>query len=309
MAKLLPRTQCALRVRQIAYHVSGTRPYSTPASPSTMKIEDHDAPHTGKIRVLLMNQPVNRNALSRNFCKDLSDQIEEIKSQQSSQITKDSIRALVLASNLDNAFCAGADLKERKDMNPEEVKEFLTGVRNSFTDLEHLPIPTISAVSSYALGGGLELALCTTLRVFASTAVVGLPETRLAIFPGAGGTYRLPRVIGLDKARELILTGRRVSAVEALSLGICNRLIEVSESEAQKAGVARTKALEASLELARQICEGGPIGVQQALVAVNDWERGEEGMLGPYKVVTESDDRMEALRAFGEKRKANYKGR
>lgn len=274
-----------------------------------MQIFDHDAPHTGKIRVLLMDQPANRNALSRKFCKDLGQQIEEIKSQQFSKVTKDSIRALVLASNLDNAFCAGADLKERKGMNPDEVKEFLTGVRNSFTDLEKLPIPTISAVSSYALGGGLELALCTTLRVFASTAVVGLPETRLAIFPGAGGTYRLPRVIGLDKARDLILTGRRVSATEAFGMGICNRLVELSDSEAKQEGVARTKALEASLALARQICEGGPIGVQQALVALNDWERGEEGMLGPYKVVTESEDRNEALSAFGEKRKPEYKGR
>ena len=194
-------------------------------------------------------------------------------------------------------------------MNPQETKEFLTGVRNSCTDLENLPIPTISAVSSYALGGGLELALCTTLRVFATTAVVGLPETRLAIFPGAGGTYRLPRVIGLDKARELILTGRRIDGKEAFAMGICNRLVEVPENEAKQEGVARTKVLEAALGLARQICEGGPVGVQQALVAVNAWEKGEEGMLAPYQVVTETEDRNEALRAFGEKRKPEYKGR
>lgn len=308
MAKLVPRAQHAIRVRLLAYYISGSRAYSS-SSPITMKIEDYDAPHTGKIRVLLMNQPSNRNALSRKFCRDLGDQIAEIKSQQTSTINRDSIRALVLASNIDNAFCAGADLKERKDMNPIETKEFLTGVRKSFTDLENLPIPTISVVSSYALGGGLELALSTTLRVFASTAVVGLPETRLAIFPGAGGTYRLPRVIGLDKARELILTGRRVGAIEALSLGICNRLVEVSEAEAKREGVARTKALDVGLALARQICEGGPIGVQQALVAVNDWQRGEEGMLRPYKAVTESEDRNEALKAFEEKRKPQYQGR
>lgn len=311
MLKLAPRVNCALRCQQLAWHVggSGKQPYSSAASPSTMIVEDHDAPHTGKIRVLLMNQPSNRNALSRKFCNDLGDQIAEIKSQQTSQITKDSIRALVIASNLDNAFCAGADLKERKGMDPDKVKEFLTGLRNSFTDLEHLPIPTISAISSYALGGGLELALCTTLRVFASTAIVGLPETRLAIFPGGGGTYRLPRIIGLDKARELILTGRRISASEAFSLGVCNRLVELSESEAQEEGAARSKALEVSMALARQICEGGPIGVQQALVAVNDWEKGEEGMLGPYKVVTATEDRNEALRAFGDRRKPVYQGR
>lgn len=274
-----------------------------------MKVIDHDAPHTGKIRVLLMDQPSNRNALSRQFCKDFGEQIEIIRSQQSAKISNDSIRALILASNLDNAFCAGADLKERKSMSPQETKEFLTGVRNSCTDLENLPIPTISAVSSYALGGGLEIALCTTLRVFATTAVVGLPETRLAIFPGAGGTYRLPRVIGLDKAREMILTGRRVSGAEAFSLGICNRLVEISDDEENMGAVARTNVLEEAIDLAKQICEGGPIGVQQALVAVNAWQQGEEGMLGPYKIVTETEDRNEALRAFGEKRKPVYQGR
>ena len=307
MTKSLLRTTALRRCQALSAQLP-RRGYSS-SSPSTMKIIDHDAPHTGKIRVLLMDQPSNRNALSRKFCADLGEQIELIKSQSSSKITKDSIRALVLASNLDNAFCAGADLKERKGMNPQETKEFLTGVRNSCTDLENLPIPTISAVSSYALGGGLELALCTTLRVFATTAVVGLPETRLAIFPGAGGTYRLPRVIGLDKARELILTGRRISGKEAFAMGICNRLVEVPENEAKQKGVARTKVLDAALGLARQICEGGPIGVQQALVAVNAWERGEEGMLAPYQVVTETEDRNEALRAFGEKRKPEYKGR
>jgi methylglutaconyl-CoA hydratase len=104
---------------------------------------------------------------------------------------------------------------------------FLSNLRNTFTSLSALPIPTISAISSLALGGGLELALCTHMRVMASTAVVGLPETRLGIIPGAGGTYRLPALIGLGRARDLILTGRRVTAAEAYFLGIADRLVEV----------------------------------------------------------------------------------
>ena len=160
-----------------------------------------------------------------------------------------------------------------------------------------------------ALGGGLELALCTSLRVFASTTVVGLPETRLAILPGAGGTYRLPAVIGLTRARDMILTGRRVSAPEAYFLGLCDRLVEVTPEEETQAGVARTKALDVAVGLAREICEGGPIGVTQAMKAVNDWVRGEEAMLEAYEVVLGTEDRMEALKAFGEKRKPAYRGK
>ncbi len=104
---------------------------------------------------------------------------------------------------------------------------FLLNLRKTFTCLSTLPIPTISAISSLALGGGLELALSTNMRVLASTAIVGLPETRLGIIPGAGGTHRLPALIGLGRARDLILTGRRVTAAEAYFLGIADRLVEI----------------------------------------------------------------------------------
>jgi methylglutaconyl-CoA hydratase len=189
------------------------------------------------------------------------------------------------------------------------TKSFLTGLRKTFTNLSNLPIPTIAAISSLALGGGLELALCASMRVFGSSAIVGQPETRLAIIPGAGGTYRLPRLIGLNRARDMILTGRRVSGAEAYFVGLCDRLVEITPEEEKQPSQARTKVLDVSLELARDLCEGGPIALTQAMRAVNDWQRGEEAENEAYEVVLKSEDRLEALKAFAEKRRPSFKGR
>ena len=160
-----------------------------------------------------------------------------------------------------------------------------------------------------ALGGGLELGLCTSFRVFGSTAIVGLPETRLAIIPGGGGTYRLPALIGMSRARDLILTGRRVTGAEAYFLGLCDRLVEVTPEEAKEEGKARTKVLDASVQLARDMCEGGPIALTQAMRAVEGWQRGEAAENEAYEVILKTEDRLEALRAFAEKRKPAFKGR
>lgn len=182
-------------------------------------------------------------------------------------------------------------------------------MRNTFTDLSKLPIPTITAISSVALGGGLELGLCTTMRVFGSGVTVGQPETKLAIIPGAGGTYRLPALIGLNRARDLIITGRRVSGAEAYFLGLCNRLVEILPEEEKEEGKARAKVLEASLQLANDICEGGPIALTQAMRAVEGWQRGEAAENEAYEVILGTEDRLEALKAFSEKRKPAFKGR
>jgi methylglutaconyl-CoA hydratase len=189
------------------------------------------------------------------------------------------------------------------------TREFLADVRNTFTDLSNLPIPSISAISSVALGGGLELALCTTFRVFGSSAIVGQPETKLAIIPGAGGTYRLPALIGVNRARDLILTGRRVSGAEAYFLGLCNRLVEVTPEDSNEEGRARHKVLDTSVQLANDICEGGPIALTQAMRAVNGWQRGEAAENEAYEVILKTEDRIEALKAFAEKRKPAFKGR
>lgn len=174
-----------------------------------------------------------------------------------------------------------------------------------------------------ALGGGLELALSTHFRVLSSNAVVGLPETRLGIIPGAGGTYRLPALIGASRARDLIATGRRVSAPEAYFLGIADRLVEVApeteeqakawegmeapERDAEVLALARRAALSEAVRMAGEICEGGPVAVRAALRAVADPREEVENKM--YERVVGTEDRNEALKAFGEKRKPVFKGR
>ena len=146
------------------------------------------------------------------------------------------------------------------------------------------------------------------MRIFASTTTVALPETRLAIIPGAGGTYRLPALIGLSRARDMILTGRRVAAPEAYFLGLCDRLIEVSPEEASQEGAARKKVLDEAVKVARNICEGGPIAIKAALVAVQGCALGEKAENAAYDMVVKTKDRDEALVAFREKRKPVFKG-
>ncbi|KAI1192910.1 ClpP/crotonase [Nemania serpens] len=304
------------------------RPYSSDAGP-LINVVNLPAPNTGHIRVLELNRPSARNAISRALLAALRAEIDDVHAQYTPEGDERSAalgqsgptRALVLASAVDASFCAGADLKERRGFTQEETAQFLANLRGTFSSLAALPIPSISAISSLALGGGLELALCTHFRVLASTAVVGLPETRLGIIPGAGGTHRLPALIGLSRARDLILTGRRVSAPEAYFLGIADRLVEVLPEEEQDGTAgesgskvdeglpakARRAALSESVRLAIEICEGGPIAIRAGLQAVG-WAR-EEVENAMYQRVVKSEDRDEALEAFREKRKPVFKGR
>ncbi|RAK84683.1 ClpP/crotonase [Aspergillus costaricaensis CBS 115574] len=287
-----------------SFRVTAAR-FSTSSDNAVIQTQHVPAPGSGNIRVLLLNRPKARNAISRDLLDGLARNVKSIAAEGGSGPT----RALVIGSNVDSAFCAGADLKERAGMSREETAEFLYNLRSTFRNLSELPIPTISAVSSMALGGGLELALSTHLRVFGSSCMVGLPETRLAIIPGAGGTYRLPSLIGVNRARDLILTGRRVSGPESYFIGLCDRLVEVLPEEEGKEGVAREKVLTESIKLALEICEGGPIAIKQALKAVSEFQRGEEAENEAYDGVIGTEDRYEALRAFAEKRKPVFRGR
>ncbi|KAM0347977.1 hypothetical protein ACHAPU_004480 [Fusarium lateritium] len=302
------------------------RYYSSSAEP-LIRVTNLPAPNTGHIRILELNRPSARNAISKALLAHLRAEIDAVHSQYgpngeelplqkrfggaAGEDEKGPTRAVVLASAVDTSFCAGADLKERRGFSQGETAEFLTNLRNTFTALSNLPIPTISAISSVALGGGLELALSTHFRVLSSNAAVGLPETRLGIIPGAGGTHRLPALIGLSRARDLILTGRRVGAPEAYFLGIADRLVEVVPEDgrdgAEILGEARKAALSEAVRLAQEICEGGPIGVRAGLQAVA-WAR-EEVENKMYERVVNSEDRDEALKAFQEKRKPIFTGR
>ncbi|MCJ1286160.1 hypothetical protein MMC26_005505 [Xylographa opegraphella] len=273
---------------------------SSPSGP-LIHIDNIPAQHCGFIRILSLNSPRNRNAISRALLSDLSRHITDIHKEGPQGPT----RALIIASHVDEAFCAGADLKERRGFTKEETASFLTTLRFTLTSITTLPIPTITALASIALGGGLELALATNIRVFASSAVVALPETRLAIIPGAGGTYRLPALIGPSRALDMLLTGRRVKGTEAYIWGLCERLVEVNDVESLQMGVARDRTLQEAMEVAKAICGGGPAAVKALLRAVG---RGEEVENAEYETVVGTRDRDEALRAFAEKRRPVFKG-
>ncbi|KAI9643550.1 hypothetical protein NHQ30_008169 [Ciborinia camelliae] len=302
------------------------RLYSTATSGRPQFISSFQIPTShsnGSIRVLSLCRPEARNAINIQLLQELRAHVDDIAAEydaDGNEVRKvrpkgedGPTRALIITSEVDGVFCAGADLKERATFTPEMTQTFLHNLRTTFTKLSNLPIPTISAISSIALGGGLELALCTHMRVLASTAVVGLPETRLGIIPGAGGTYRLPGLIGGDRARDLILTGRRVSGAEAYFMGLANRLVEVKEDEGEgkEKGDLMKRAKEAVLReaviLAGTICEGGPVATRSALMAVG-WAR-EDVENDMYGRVVGTEDRDEALVAFREKRKPVFKGR
>jgi enoyl-CoA hydratase/carnithine racemase len=214
-----------------------------------------------------------------------------------------SIRAIVVTGAGDKAFCAGADLKERQGMTENDVRVQVGLYRSELGLLDRSPKPVIAALNGAALGGGLELALCCDLRVGVPHATLGLPETSLGIIPGAGGTQRLPRIVGEARAKELILLARRLSAAEALTWGLLNRVASDGKS-----------AVEDALEWIRPISEGAPIAQAAALEAIDrsfdtSLELGLELERVSYDRTIVSEDRREALAAFAEKRKPRFQGR
>jgi enoyl-CoA hydratase/carnithine racemase len=222
--------------------------------------------------------------------------------QQVSQLSADrDVRVVIVTGAGDKAFCAGADLKERRTMSESQVRVFIRAIRDAFSELERLPQPVIAAINGAAFGGGTELALACDLRVMSETAQMGLTETSLGIIPGAGGTQRLPRLVGKGKAKELIFTARRITAREALAIGLVNRVVPAGQ------------VLSAALALAKEIAMNAPIALEQAKYAIDygmetDLATGLAIESSAYQVTIPTKDRLEGLAAFQEKRKPVYRG-
>lgn len=231
----------------------------------------------------------------------------ECSGKDDAATTTGSPRCVVLCSSLaPKVFSAGADLKERATMSLDETSQFVTMLRTTFDRISRLPMPVIAAIDGVAVGGGLEIAMACDIRVASSTSIMGLPETSLAIVPGAGGTQRLPRLIGTARARELIYTGRRIDASTAHAYGLVQHVVESSTPESQ--------ALDKALEIAWAIAKNGPVAIRAAKWAIDEGLEAEsitaalEVERQAYGRVLTTADRLEGLRAFKEGRSPHYKG-
>lgn len=242
-----------------------------------------------------LDRPEAMNAFNYDMLTELGQVAEAIR------INPD-IRVVVFTGAGDKAFSVGADLKERKTLTDQHVKRNIYKIGEVFSAIENLPQPTIAMINGYAFGGGMELALSCDFRIMVDDTAVGLTETGLAIIPGAGGTQRLPRLIGEAKALELILTARRLKATEALDYGVVTRIAAREDLESVTAAFADT------------MLANGPIALQQAKFAIKngmntDLQTGLQIERKAYEFTIPTEDRLEALAAFGEKRKPVFKGK
>lgn len=236
------------------------------------------------IEVLRLNRPEKRNALNLELVRALHAAFDDLKQDGA-------LRAVILASSGAD-FMAGADIAQLRERGVDDALASINGAL--FRKVEDLPVPVIAAVGGYALGGGCELALAADLRVAGHSARLGQPEVALGILPGAGATHRLPRLVGLGLAKELIFTGRIVDAAEALRIGLVNRVVDDA------------RILETSLDLAREVAKQGPLAVRLAKLALNAQRHGLESAQTleavAQGILFESDDKRERMTRFLERK-------
>jgi methylglutaconyl-CoA hydratase len=274
----------ALRVRQ-AIRMPAARGYHN------ISVEQGD----NGVAHLSLDREYGKNALSMEMVTEIDEAVKKLAADST-------VKTLIVSSAVENVFCAGADLKERVSMTNEEVEAFVTKLRDSFQGLASTPFPTIAVIEGAALGGGLELALACDIRVAGTNAILGLPETALGIIPGAGGTQRLPRLVGVGKAKELILTATRLNGRAAFEIGLVNHCVEAGDALITAEGIALS------------IVKNAPIALRMAKLAVDkgvglDLAAGLEVEGICYGQVVGTDDRREGIASFVQKRKPVYKGR
>lgn len=252
------------------------------------------------IAVMNMNDSKNRNALSKDSVFRMLDILR--RDLDLEQVENNQIRALIMKSNVPGIFCAGANLKERQAMTNNQVESWLRVQRSLMDTLSDFPYPTIAAIDGHALGGGLELALACDIRVVNEKSNIGLVETRLAIIPGAGGTQRLARLIGIGRAKEHIFVAEPIDGNEAARLGIANHVASGENGSYLKA-----------IELAKKICKRGPKALRLAKAAIDtgsqtSLDTGLDIETACYGQLLSSADRAEGMKAFKEKREPIYTG-
>lgn len=247
------------------------------------------------IATITLNRENALNAFNYQMLTELHELVRQIHLDRE-------IRIVIITGAGERAFSAGADLKERKTLTEEEVRRNVKEIRDCFNSIANLPQPTIAAVNGHCYGGGFELMLACDFAIAVDEAKMGLTETSWGIIPGAGGTQRLPRLIGKMKAKELILTAKKITAEEAYKLGL---LLNVCEKDT---------LLEECNRLANQILKNAPIAVTQAKYAITmgmntDLHTGIDIEAKAYEFTIPTEDRLEALAAFGEKREPIFKGK
>jgi len=232
------------------------------------------------------------NALSSDFLVDITKRINDINNNLN-------CRVLIINSSLDN-FSVGADLKERKIMSKSQSEEALNIFNDCFNSIEDLSIPTICLINGYCLGGGTELSLSCDIRIGSNDCIIGLPETSLGIIPGAGGTFRLPRALGVQNAKYWIYSAKKFKGEEAKNFGF---LIDCVE---------KNKLFDTGLSFANDILKNAPISIKCSKKSINDslLEKDRKVALSNerdnYNITLNTKDRDEALDAFVNKRKPNW---
>jgi len=248
-----------------------------------------------QVTVLYVNRPQVLNAINRETLGEIADATRAF-------VADDAQGALVVTGQGEKAFISGADINELSTLGPSAAEDISRFGQRVVDLLEQSPKPVIAAVNGYAFGGGCELALACHMRLASENAVLGLPEVKLGIIPGYGGTQRLPRLVGPGRALELILSGRNVKADEAERIGLVNRIVPQAE------------LVNEAVKLAQAILKNGPLAVAAAIECVVrglqlPLDQGLRFESGRFGILAASDDMHEGLQAFLDKRPANFKRR